>query len=144
LGKIFRRRAFNEFLRGLSVLTLSHVSLQSALRLVGAETAPALKPMIRKIQQGVARGEPFSVMVSGLQLVDEWVLALLHLGEESGKLNRMLQRISQRLDSEERKFFQSIFTLAEPTLVALTGVGVGLFIYLVVGPLFDLLTKMTW
>lgn len=144
LGKPLRRRAFAEFLHALSILTLSHVSLQKALRLVGSESMPALKPVIRKIEQGVASGRPFSEMVREMDLASEWVLALLKLGEESGQLDRMLLRIAQRMDAEERTFFQTLFSLAEPVLVALTGVGVGLFIYLVVGPLFDLLTRMTW
>ena len=142
-GTFFKRRALAHILQNISVLLSAHISLQESLRMISWEVPLAFKKRFRSIQQSVTQGVPLSQVIGGKEFAPHWVVAMIRLGEETGHLEEMLARIVDRLEQNDKDFIKSAIALAEPSLVALTGIGVGAFIFLVVGPMFDLMTRIS-
>ena len=144
VGNVVARRFFRGTLSNLSLLLNAHISLQKSLRMELLESRPAFRPTLFRLRQRVSAGSSLSAAAHAQKLADGWVVAMMKLGEETGELPKMLAHVCDRLDQEERRTIKTMIALAEPGLVAATGLGVGLFVFLVVGPLFDLLTQATW
>ncbi|MBI3998816.1 MAG: type II secretion system F family protein [Armatimonadetes bacterium] len=136
---IVRTVQISRFVRTFGAMHASGVPVLTALDVTKeALPDPQMQAAIDRIKDGINRGRRLSETMRSVGLFPAMVHRMVAMGEESGRLEPLLQRASEVLDREIDHAIKRFITLAEPLLVlGLGGVvgGVLLALYL---PLFGL------
>jgi type IV pilus assembly protein PilC len=142
-GPLFHKTALSRFSRTLAVLSKSGVPILQALDIV-AETVnnTVVADAVRDVQNSVKEGESIAKPLSRHAVFPPMVVQMLSVGEETGALDTMLQKISHFYDEEVATMVEQLTALIEPVLIAVVGGAVGLIVislYLPMFRIFDLI-----
>src|SRR5262249_7087157 len=100
-GKLVRKTALARFSRTLSALVRSGVPVLDALDIV-ADTSGnnVVSEAVHDTQMGVKQGEPLSKRLEEHEVFPPMVVQMMAVGEETGALDEMLDKIADFYDAE--------------------------------------------
>jgi type IV pilus assembly protein PilC len=139
-GKLVRKTALARFSRTLSALVRSGVPILESLDIV-AETAGnwVVASAVRDTQAAVKRGEPLSKRLEEHDVFPAMVVQMMAVGEETGALDEMLDKIADFYDQEVEATVDALTSLIEPLLIVVMGVCVGGMIISLYLPMFNII-----
>jgi type IV pilus assembly protein PilC len=139
-GKLVRKTALARFSRTLSALVRSGVPILESLDIV-AETSGnhVVAVAVRDTQQAVKRGEPLSRKLEDHEIFPPMVVQMMAVGEETGALDEMLDKIADFYDQEVEATVDALTSLIEPILIVVMGVCVGGMIISLYLPMFNII-----
>ena len=76
------------------------------------------------------------------RIVDDMVVNMVDVGEETGELDTMLYKIADTYDDEVAVLTESLMSLMEPLLIMVLGGIVGFIVIALFMPLISLITKL--
>lgn len=126
LGEMLRKAETARFSRTMSTLVAHGVPLVESLRIVretvsNTEMAASFEGVI----QGVKRGEGIARPVERAAVFPALAVHLMRVGEETGKLEAMFERLADVYDAETRTALRRLTALFEPAVILFMGVTVG-------------------
>jgi general secretion pathway protein F len=124
--------------RTLGMLLRGGTPLVAALGMVQGLLPLALQPALQQATQRIREGSPASQALAQAGLGTPVALRMLQVGENSGELARMMDRIATYHDDELARWIDWFTKLFEPLLMALIGVVIGGIVILMYLPIFDL------
>lgn len=77
------------------------------------------------------------------RVVDDLVVNMVDVGEETGELDTMLYKVADTYDEEVRILTDSLTALMEPLMIVFLGVAVGFIVISLFMPLVELITGLT-
>jgi len=77
------------------------------------------------------------------RIVDDLVVNMVDVGEETGELDVMLYKVADNFDEEVAVLTESLISLLEPLLIVVLGVMVGFIVIALFLPLVSLIEKLT-
>lgn len=139
LGAVWRTAALAHLARSMATLLSGGTPLVEALRTVQASfpnraQAASLAVVVDRVTQG--ESVTHAMRVSGL--FPETALKMLHVGEASGGLDRMLMDMARYYEEELETRLARLMALIEPALVLLMGMMIGGIIIVMYLPIFSL------
>ena len=139
-GTIVSKTAVSRFCRTLGTLTQSGVPILEALSIIKNATgnqiiADAVESVHASIKEGDSIYEP--LRHSGC--FDHLVVNMVHVGEETGQLDKMLIKVADTYDNQVDTLVGALMSLLEPALIVGMGIAVG---FIVIGLFLPLLTMM--
>jgi len=139
-GKLVRKTALARFSRTLSALVRSGVPILESLDIV-AETAGnyVVAKAVRETQAAVKRGDPLSKKLEEHPVFPPMVVQMMAVGEETGALDEMLDKIADFYDQEVEATVDALTSLIEPLLIMVMGVCVGGMIISLYLPMFNII-----
>ena len=139
-GKLVRKTALARFSRTLSALVRSGVPILESLDIV-AETAgnSVVADAVRETQAAVKRGDPLSKKLEEHPVFPPMVVQMMAVGEETGALDEMLDKIADFYDQEVEATVDALTSLIEPILIVVMGVCVGGMIISLYLPMFNII-----
>ena len=139
-GKLVRKTALARFSRTLSALVRSGVPILESLDIV-AETAGnyVVAKAVRETQAAVKRGDPLSKKLEEHPVFPPMVVQMIAVGEETGALDEMLDKIADFYDQEVEATVDALTSLIEPLLIVVMGVCVGGMIISLYLPMFNII-----
>jgi type IV pilus assembly protein PilC len=139
-GKLVSKTALARFSRTLSALVRSGVPILESLDIV-AETSGnhVVSVAVRDTQQAVKRGEPLSKKLEDHAVFPPMVVQMMAVGEETGALDEMLDKIADFYDQEVEATVDALTSLIEPILIVVMGVCVGGMIISLYLPMFNII-----
>jgi type IV pilus assembly protein PilC len=139
-GALTKKAALARFSRTLAALTRSGVGILEALDIV-AETAgnEVVSTAVRDTQQAVKRGDTLSRPLEQHEVFPPMVVQMIAVGEETGALDEMLDKIADFYDQEVSATVDALTSLIEPMLICLMGVIVGGMIISLYLPMFNII-----
>jgi len=139
-GKLVRKTALARFSRTLSALVRSGVPILESLDIV-ADTAGnhVVAEAVRDTQGAVKRGEPLSKKLEDHEVFPPMVVQMMAVGEETGALDEMLDKIADFYDQEVEATVDALTSLIEPLLIVVMGVCVGGMIISLYLPMFNII-----
>jgi type IV pilus assembly protein PilC len=139
-GKLVSKTALARFSRTLSALVRSGVPILESLDIV-AETSGnhVVSVAVRDTQQAVKRGEPLSKKLEDHAVFPPMVVQMMAVGEETGALDEMLDKIADFYDQEVEATVDALTSLIEPLLIVVMGVCVGGMIISLYLPMFNII-----
>jgi type IV pilus assembly protein PilC len=139
-GKLVRKTALARFSRTLSALVRSGVPILESLDIV-AETAGnwVVASAVRDTQAAVKRGEPLSKRLEEHDVFPAMVVQMMAVGEETGALDEMLDKIADFYDQEVEATVDALTSLIEPILIVIMGVVIGGMIIALYLPMFSVI-----
>lgn len=143
-GPIIAKTAISRFSRTLGTLMASGVPVLSALAIVketsGNETVASA---IQKVHDAVKEGEGIAVPLGNTKIFPEMVISMVEVGEETGKLPEMLDKIANTYEEEVDNAVGALTSMIEPLMiVGLAGI-VGTIVIALFLPLTKIIEKLS-
>ncbi len=138
-GAIIVKMQIAQFTRILSLLLKSGLSIVKALELTGGSlTNIVFKEAVLQAAKEVEKGVPLALPIARATVFPMIISQMIAVGEESGELDKVLERVSVYYNDEVEAATSNLTTLMEPLMLLLMG-GVIAFIALsVYMPMFNL------
>ncbi|GIU87942.1 MAG: type II secretion system protein F [Acidimicrobiia bacterium] len=139
-GGLVRKTALARFSRTLSALVRSGVPILESLDIV-AETSGnhVVAEAARDTQAAVKRGEPLARKLEDHPVFPPMVVQMMAVGEETGALDEMLDKIADFYDAEVEATVDALTSLIEPLLIVVMGVCVGGMVIALYMPMFNII-----
>src|SRR6266850_943543 len=138
IGSRMRLYQLARFYRTLGMLLRGGTPIVAALDMASGLLVPALQPSLGRAREAIREGRAISEAMSGHGLTTPVALRMLRVGERSGRMDEMMDRIAGFLDDEIARWVEWFTRLFEPLLMALIGVVIGVIVVLMYLPVFEL------
>jgi general secretion pathway protein F len=126
------------FYRTIGMLLRGGTPLVPALEMTAGILAPDLRARLALANRRIREGVGISAAMEANGLVTPVALRLLRVGERSGEMAAMMERIAVFHDEELARWVDWFTRLFEPILMALIGVVIGAIVVLMYLPIFEL------
>ncbi len=138
-GKLFQKIAISRFSKTFSTLIKSGVPILGALEIV-SETAGnrIVKEAIDSARENVRQGETLGEPLGQFWVFPPMVAKMITIGERSGALEQLLEKISEFYDQQVSATVESLTAMIEPLLIGVMGFLVGAIVLAVFLPIFKL------
>ncbi len=139
-GKLVHKTALARFSRTLSVLLRSGVPILESLEIT-AETVGnnVMAKAVKDVQEAVKTGEPLARPLSNHPIFPPMVVQMMAVGEETGALDEMLDKIGNFYEQEVEALVNSLTSLLEPILITVLGGSVGAMVIALYMPMFNII-----
>ncbi len=126
MGRLTRKVVVARFSRTLSTLLKSGVSILSALE-IGSKTAgnKIVETALDKVMGKVSKGERIGDSLAENKLFPPLVVNLIAVGEETGDLASMLDKVAGFYEEEVDTEVSNLTSLIEPFIIVFLGVVIG-------------------
>jgi type IV pilus assembly protein PilC len=136
-GKLMKKVAIGRFARNFGALLAVGVPVMQALDVVGATSGNAvIAEAMGDLQSSVRDGYPMSTPMRRHPLFPQMVAHMMEVGEESGQISQMLDKIADFYDREVDSATEALTASIEPIMVVLMGVIVGGMVVCLYLPMF--------
>jgi len=143
-GFLLRRIALSRFSRTFAILLKSGVPIIKSLTVVEETVGNAvIAAAVAKAKISIKEGERISYPLEETGEFPPMVIDMISVGEETGSLDEMLQKISDFYDREVDYTIDAFTTMIEPVLITFMGVIIGFIVVSLYLPLFAAITNMT-
>ncbi len=126
------------FYRTLAMLLKGGIPVVAALDMVYGLLQPALRGQLKRASNSIREGRTISQAMEAHELTTPVALRMLRVGERTGNMGEMMERIATFYDEEMARWVEWFTKLFEPLLMALIGVVIGVIVILMYMPIFDL------
>lgn len=138
-GKIKLMVLMAEFNRTLALLASAGVSLVEALSIVvGVADSEVLRRALVAVGKDVEKGNPLATALARHPIFPMLVSQMVSVGEQTGKLDEILNRVAGYFESESEHAIKNLSTAMEPIIMVILGVGVGFLIVAIIVPIYNL------
>ncbi len=139
IGPTYRKVIIGRSLRTLGTMLAGGVPLLESLDLCGRVAANWwYEQLWSGVAQAVTEGNRLASTLSESSLLPPTIVQMISSGEEAGKLDRVLARISTYYDREVENALKSATSMIEPLMIAVMGVVVGGIAMALLLPIFTL------
>lgn len=141
VGKIITYVTLTNFSRTFGLLISSGIPLLDAINIVADVTQnTSFKLVLKQAYGGVARGLPFSTLLSA-SLFPKLVPQMVKVGEETGKVDEIFYKLAAYFESESDHMVKNLTVAIEPIVLVILGVGVAFLVIAVILPIYKLTTS---
>lgn len=142
LGPLLTQTMLTQITRTLALLTGSGVSIIDALNITSSGAGNVVaEAELRKIAHQVEKGFSVSISFSESEVFPLMVGQMMAVGEETGKIDEVLARLSGYYETESEQKVKVLTTAIEPLIIVVLGLGVGFLIFAVIMPIYDITNK---
>lgn len=125
--------------RTLSTLLSSGVPLIQALPVIADVLGNTLaKEALNNIKERVVKGEELNVSFRNDKIFPEMLSSMIAIGEETGKLDEVLNKTADFYDDELEQAIMSTTALIEPLLIVVMGLAIGFIVLAIMIPMFNM------
>jgi len=144
IGKILHIGTIARVTRTLGTLIASGVPILEGL-LISRDTAgnSVFVRAFDNIYTAIREGETIAVPLRESKIVDDMVVNMVDVGEETGALDDMLYKVADVYDEEVEVRVESLVSLLEPIMVVVLGLIVGFIVIALFMPLIKLLNDLS-
>lgn len=138
-GTVIRKATVARWTRTLATMFAAGVPLVEALDSVGGAAGNYVyKVGTKQIQGEVSTGTNLTTAMQNSKLFDNMVLQMVAIGEESGALDGMLEKVAGFLEAEVDDAVEALSSLMEPIIMAVLGILIGGLVIAMYLPIFKL------
>jgi type IV pilus assembly protein PilC len=140
-GQITRKIALAKFTRTFGTLVAAGVPILSALEIVGATSGnEVVARAVTKVRSAIKEGETIAKPLSESPIFPSMLVQMIAVGEETGALDAMLNKIADFYDEEVARTVDSLTSIIEPIMMATMGLIVGGIVIALYMPMFQIIT----
>ena len=137
-GERMRVYQLARFYRTVGMLLRGGTPLGPSLTMVSDLLQPELRQHLRGAAKNITEGRSVSYAMETHGLTTPVSLRMLQVGERTGEMGEMMERIGAFYDEEMARWVEWFTRLFEPLLMAVIGVVIGFVVVLMYLPIFDL------
>lgn len=144
MGQIVEKSTVARTMRTLGTLVQSGVPILESLSIVKETAGNAVfERAFARIYDSIREGETIAQPLRESRIVDDIVVNMIDVGEETGDLDTMLNKIADNYDEEVEALVESLVSLLEPIMIVTLGGIIGFIVIALFLPLITLITKLS-
>lgn len=142
IGNLQKQIILTEMSRTLGLLVGAGISIVDALDVTSEALGnqiyeEELKTASKQVEKGLSLGSILAASEEFPPVVTQMIL----VGEETGKLDEVLTKLSRYFEAESEQMVKALTTAIEPLIMIILGIGVGFLIIAVILPIYNLTTQ---
>ncbi|MDO8551157.1 MAG: type II secretion system F family protein [bacterium] len=142
IGKMRRMVIMAEMTRTLGLLMSAGISVIEALNITASAVGSIIfEEKLRNAAKHVEKGLSFAALLRDDEEFPAVVPQMISVGEETGKMDEVLTKLSHYFGSESEQMVKGLTTAIEPLIMVLLGIGVGFLIIAVILPIYNLTSQ---
>ncbi|HIJ66864.1 MAG TPA: type II secretion system F family protein [Planctomycetes bacterium] len=143
IGKLTYKISVARWTRTLGTLIGAGVPILEALNIT-RDTAgnEVYAGVLNKVHHAIRQGDTFANPLRQSKTVDSMVVNMIDVGEETGEMDKMLEKIANNYDDETDVLVSSLMSLIEPIMVVMLGLIVGTIVIAMFLPMVRMITVL--
>jgi type IV pilus assembly protein PilC len=143
IGPILRKIILSRFASVFALMYSSGITILDAIR-SAEETAGnvVVQEALHNVGQEIGEGKNVTAAFQDVGMFPPLVVRMLRVGESTGALDTALANVSYFYNREVREGIAKIQVMIEPTLTVVMGVLLGWVMLSVLGPIYDMISKL--
>jgi general secretion pathway protein F len=138
-GVLARKLAVARFARTLGSLLENGVTMMAALEIVKNIVGNVLlADAVSEAAKAVGKGQGLGVSLAESELFPSLSIQMIQVGEQSGALEAMLNKIADVFENEVESTVMSMTSVLEPLMILIMGVVVGFIVLSICLPIFEM------
>jgi len=138
-GPLLRKVVVAKFSRTLATLVKSGVPILNALEIVGKTAGNVVvEEAVNKARDSIREGEPIADPLSKSGVFPPMVVRMISVGEQTGQLERMLNKIADFYDEQVDAAVSGLTSMIEPLVIGLLGIIIGSIVIALFMPIFKI------
>jgi len=144
VGMLIKKVAVARSTRTLGTLVSSGVPILEALAIV-RETCTNLvfEKAFQRVYESIREGDTIAQPLRESRLVDDMVVNMIEVGEETGDLDSMLYKIADFYDEEVDALVKGLIDVLEPLMIVVLGLMIGSIVIALFMPLLELMEGLS-
>jgi len=139
IGVILHKAAISRFARTLATMSAAGVPLVEALDSVAGATGNVVySDAVLRMREDVATGQSLQLSMRQRNLFPNMVIQMVSIGEESGSLDDMLNKVAAFYEEQVDNAVDSMSSLLEPLIMVILGTLVGGLVIAMYLPIFKM------
>lgn len=141
-GKLFQRIYLVRFARSMNTLIIGGVTITSGLKVSANVVGNVIyKDLINQTIKAVEDGNSISSVFITSKVIPKMVSQMLSIGEKTGKLDIVLDGLTNFYTREIDNTVANLMTLMEPIIMVIMGLAVGVMVAAVILPMYNLASQ---
>lgn len=141
-GELQKKVILVDFTRTLGMLISAGIHILEGLQILRDSLGNVLfRDAITEISQKVEKGFPLGDTFGQYAVFPPIVSQMMRVGEETGKLDDTLSKLSRYFETESDHMVKGLTTAIEPIIMVVLGVGVGFIVISVITPIYNLTSQ---
>lgn len=142
-GLLFQYLYIIRFARSFNTVLVGGITIPQGLRIVRSVIGNSIfEKLLDETVKEVEEGNPMSGVFAKNKYVPTMVTQMLSVGEQTGRLDDVLEKITNFYSREINGVIEIALKLVEPAIMIILGIGVGFLVAGVVMPMFNLASAM--
>lgn len=142
LGNLQKQVALTEMVRTLALLVKTGIPLVEALNIIGeGMNNVVFQEGLLSAAGQVEKGFPLAAALAEHENFPPILTQMISVGEETGKLDEVLFRVSSYFESESEHTVKGLTTAIEPLIMVVLGIGVAFLVMSVIMPMYSLTSQ---
>ncbi|MDP2653787.1 MAG: type II secretion system F family protein [Candidatus Omnitrophota bacterium] len=138
-GDLIRKVAISRFSRTLATLIQSGVPILEALDIVGRSCGnKVIEIVVDNVKNSVREGESIAGPLTKSGVFPPMVTRMISIGEKSGKLEKMLNKIAEFYDDQVDAIVSGLTSIIEPVIIGFLGIVVGFIVIALFLPIINI------
>ncbi|MCQ2404042.1 MAG: type II secretion system F family protein [Lentisphaeria bacterium] len=138
-GKLVLFSNLSRFARTMSILMRSGVPLLNTVSIANRVIQNlTMRGSLDEVAGELRQGQKISGALSKSKYIPSMMLRMISVGEETGNVEEMLDRVADRYEADLRKSIKRLLSLFEPLIIVLLGIGIGLVVLLMFTAIMDM------
>jgi type IV pilus assembly protein PilC len=143
-GKLTRKVIVARTMRTLGTLVASGVPILEAIIICRDTSQNAIyENAYQRVHDSIREGESIATPLKETRVVDDIVVNMVEVGEETGDLDSMLFKVADNFDEEVDVMVDSMVSLLQPLLVVFLGGMIGFIVIALFLPLIKLINSLS-
>jgi len=142
-GMLTKKIAIARFSRTFGTLLRGGVPIITALDVVKKTTENlTMTNALSRAQDNIREGIGLASPLRASNIFSPMVIQMVAVGEETGELDKMLEKIADFYESDVEDVVSRLSSLLEPMLITFLGIVIGVIVLAVAIPMFDAVTAV--
>jgi type IV pilus assembly protein PilC len=138
-GDLLQKVALSRFSKTFATLLRSGVPILGALEIVASTAGNrVVEEAVNNARESIRQGENLAKPLGESIVFPPMVVRMIAIGEKSGALEQLLEKISEFYDQQVESTVESLTSLIEPIMIGFMGVMVGGIVLSVFLPIFKI------
>ena len=143
IGEILRKIILSRFASVFAMMYSSGITILDSIKATENVVGNlVVKEGLEKVGALIAEGENVTLAFQNAGMFPPLVLRMLRVGENTGQLDMALTNVSYFYNRDVRESIEKVQAMIEPVMTVIIGVILGWIMMAVLGPIYDIITKM--
>ncbi len=139
VGKLFHQMSLSRFARTLALLSNSGVPILDSLDIIEKTVQNrVIEKAVEQVKSSLKEGGTIAGPLREYWVFPPMMASMISVGEQTGALDQMLNKISDFYDQEIENMVNSLASIIEPLLIGFLGITVGIVVVAMYLPYFTM------
>lgn len=143
IGPILKKIILSRFASVFAMMYSSGITILDAIKSTeGVVGNIVIRKGLERVGELIAEGQNVTVAFQNVDLFPPLVLRMLRVGENTGALDTALNNVSYFYNRDVRESIEKVQAMIEPVMTVIIGLILGWIMLAVLGPIYDIITKL--